>query len=139
MVYGSLSVPLASSSSPCSSGCLGRPAKLSWQALQQPAVAAVSTPAAGVSPQQPAAGVSPEFVMLAPAQLHEMLAVYVPEKFAAAAPLLLFLQEQDGQLCGPPPPRPAASVDEEDAADQQSLGIINGSQLMALLSRMSAS
>jgi hypothetical protein len=30
-------------------------------------------------------------------------------------------------------------VDEEDASDQQLGGIINGSQLMALLSRMSAS
>ncbi|KAF8065507.1 hypothetical protein HT031_003108 [Scenedesmus sp. PABB004] len=45
------------------------------------------------------------------------------------------LAEQDGQLCGPPPPRPAQSVDEEESADQ-GLGIINGSQLMALLSRM---
>ncbi|WIA36761.1 hypothetical protein OEZ86_008027 [Tetradesmus obliquus] len=47
------------------------------------------------------------------------------------------LQEQDGQLCGPPPPRPAASENEEDATEQSQF--LNGTQLMALLSRMSAS
>jgi hypothetical protein len=57
----------------------------------------------------------------------------------AACVCVCALQEQDGQLCGPPPLRPAASIDEEDASDQQLGGIINGSQLLALLSRMSAS
>eukprot|EP00878_Enallax_costatus_P017219 GHUV01018079.1.p1 GENE.GHUV01018079.1~~GHUV01018079.1.p1 ORF type:complete len:276 (+),score=86.57 GHUV01018079.1:908-1735(+) len=45
------------------------------------------------------------------------------------------LQEQEGQLCGPPPPRPPQS-ELEDEADGQSLGIIKNSQLMQLLSRM---
>lgn len=45
-----------------------------------------------------------------------------------------------GNVChavraGPPPPRPAQSVDEEELGGQ-SLGIINGSKLMQLLSRM---
>jgi hypothetical protein len=82
----------------------------------------------------------------APAQLCPALAAVLGGSEAwqgAVAPggaLHALLQEQEGQLCGPPPPRPAQLEGMEEGMEEgdgmEQLGLMNGDQIMALLSRM---